>query len=76
VEVNGQERAYLELCAWPGLIGSAYLPSTVPPIGRTADGRPVGIQVVSPYLHDRRSIAVAGWLGELVGGYEPPSIAR
>jgi amidase len=76
IEVNGQSRAYLELCAWAGLIGSAYLPSTVPPIGRTADGRPVGIQVVSPYLHDRRSIAVAGWLGELVGGYEPPPIAR
>jgi hypothetical protein len=36
----------------------------------------VGVQVVSPFLHDYRSIAVAGLLTELVGGYTVPPIAR
>jgi amidase len=67
---------YSELIRWSALIGSAYLPVTVPPIGRTADGLPVGIQVVAPYLHDRTSLAFARCMQDVVGGYEPPPAAR
>ncbi|MEA3184369.1 MAG: amidase [Ilumatobacteraceae bacterium] len=74
--VDGAEVPYLALEAWPALIGSAYLPSTSTPVGRTADGLPIGVQVVSPYLHDRRSIAAAGWIAELTGGYQIPPMAR
>ena len=56
------------------MIGAAYLPSTSAPVGRTAGGLPVGVQVVSPFLHDYRSIAVAGLITELVGGYAVPPI--
>ena len=75
IDVNGEILPYYALEAWPALIGSAYLPSTSTPVGRTADGLPVGVQVVSPFLHDRRSIAVSGLLGALVGGYTVPPIA-
>jgi amidase len=74
--VNGESVPYLSLEAWPALIGSAYLPSTVAPVGRTAAGLPVGVQVVSPYLHDFRSITVAGVISDLVDGYAVPPIAR
>ena len=74
--VNGETVPYYELEAWPAIIGSAYLPSTSAPVGRTAAGLPVGVQVVSPFLHDYRSIAVAGLITELVGGYAVPPIAR
>jgi amidase len=74
--VNGESVPYLSLEAWPALIGSAYLPSTVAPVGRTAAGLPVGVQVVSPYLHDLRSITVAGVISDLVDGYAVPPIAR
>ncbi len=69
VVINGVTVPYYSLEAWPALIGSAYLPSTSTPVGRTAGGLPVGVQVVSPFLHDRRSIAVSGLLGDLVDGY-------
>ena len=59
----------LDIVAWAGLIGIVGLPSAVPPIGRTQENLPVGIQVVSPYLHDRRSVRVAKLIGEVVGGY-------
>ena len=72
--INGRQRDYLEIEGWPALIGSAYLPSTAVPVGRTPDGLPVGMQVVAPYLHDRTAIQVAEWIGELVGGYQTPPI--
>jgi len=74
--VNGVTVPYITLEAWPSLIGSAYLPSTSAPVGWTAGGLPVGVQVVSPYLYDHRSIAVAGLITDLVGGYAVPPIAR
>jgi amidase len=74
--VNGEIVPYYSLEAWPALIGSAYLPSTSTPVGHTAAGLPVGVQVVSPFLHDYRSIAVAGLITDLVGGYAVPPIAR
>ena len=75
IEVNGVRRAYEELCSWACLIGAAYLPSTSAPVGFTDSGLPVGIQVVGPYLHDRTTIAVAGWLTELTKGYRVPPLA-
>lgn len=75
IVINGEVVPYVTLDAWPALIGSAYLPSTSAPVGRTAGGLPVGVQVVSPFLHDLRSIAVAGLITELVGGYCVPPIA-
>lgn len=66
------DRPYGDLIGWSALIGSAYLPVTVPPIGRTADGLPVGIQVVAPHLHDSTALAFARAMAEVLGGYEAP----
>jgi amidase len=70
--IDGETRPYLSLISWTGLIGIVGLPSAVVPVGRTSDGLPVGMQIVSPYLHDRRSIHVAQLLRDVLGGYEPP----
>lgn len=74
VIINGKSRPQAECLAWTGLVGVAYLPSTVVPVGRVGD-LPVGVQVVGPYLEDRTSLFVAGRLAELLGGYEPPPLA-
>jgi amidase len=70
--VDGISRPYIEHTWWTGMIGIVGLPSAVPPVGRTDDGRPVGIQVVAPYLHDRTAVRAAGLLAGAAGGYEPP----
>ncbi len=72
IDVNGEQVSYLNNVMWTGLIGIMGLPSAVPPIGRTASGLPVGVQVVAPYLRDRDAVHVAGLLGDLAGGYRPP----
>jgi amidase len=72
IRVNGQERPYLDLIAWAGLIGMVYLPATVAPVGQTAQGLPVGVQIVGPYLEDHTPIDFARRLADVVGGYEIP----
>ncbi len=74
ISINGRSQRYVHLEAWPALIGSVLLPSTSTPVGRTAGGLPIGVQVVAPYLHDHTAIAVSGMLTEVIGGYNPPPI--
>jgi amidase len=69
--VNGETVPYIKQFRWTGFIGVVGLPSAVAPIGLTSAGLPVGVQIVSPFLHDLRSVAVAG----LVGRFVPPPAA-
>lgn len=72
IRVNGQERPYLDIIAWAGVIGMAYLPASMVPVGHTAQGLPVGVQVVGPYLEDRTTIDFARRLAEVIGGFVAP----
>ncbi len=72
MEVNGETRPYLNVTWWTGMFGVLGLPVAVPPVGRTADGLPVGIQVVTPFLHDRDAVALAGLIADVAGGYDVP----
>ena len=69
---NGEERPYIDVVKWTTMVGMAYLPSTVPPIGLGPSGMPIGCQVVGPYGGDQLTIALAGRIGDLMGGYQPP----
>lgn len=72
IPANGIERPYIEMTRWTILTGMSYLPATVPPLGLTTQGLPVGFQVVGPYGGDRTTMALARRIGELTGGYQPP----
>jgi amidase len=72
LELNGERVPYISAIQWAGLIGVVGLPSAVPPIGRTAAGRPVGMQVVAPHLRDRDAVRAAGLIASVAGGYERP----
>ena len=72
VELNGISMPYSVLMHWAGIITYVYLPATSAPVGRTASGLPVGIQIVGPYLEDRTTIDFADKLSRIIGGFEPP----
>jgi amidase len=74
--INDQPRAHMDCTAWTGLIGVAYLPSTVIPAGRTGAGLPIGLQVVGPYLEDRTCLAAAKLFTEVLGEWQAPPLAR
>ena len=76
IEVDGRDQPYLDQIMWNIVVGMAGLPSTVAPVGRTAGGLPVGAQVVARRFDDALTIAVAGLVGDLTGGYQvPPGFA-
>lgn len=70
--VNGTEIAYNDMLFWPGLTGGYHLPATVAPLGMTAAGLPLGVQIVGPRFGDRTTIAVAGLLEQAWRGFTPP----
>ncbi len=70
--VNGEQRPYWELLTWMAPAGACYLPATVVPVGRLANGLPVGVQIVGPYLHDHTTLDLAQHLFTMMGGCPRP----
>ncbi len=64
--VNGVAQPYMDILVWVGLAGAVYLPAATVPIGLTADGLPLAVQVIGPYLEDRTVLAFAAALERLV----------
>jgi amidase len=72
IQVDGRDRDYTDLWSWPALIGVALLPATAVPLGRTREGLPVGLQIVTGQLADRTGIDLARRLAGTLGGFEIP----
>jgi amidase len=72
IRVDGHERPYTDLWPWPALVGVALLPATAVPVGRTAGGLPVGVQIVGAHLEDRTALDLGRRLAGLLGGFESP----
>lgn len=76
VAVDGAIRPYSDLFWWTMLIGMAYLPATVIPVGTTSDGLPIAVQIVAPYLEDRTALAIARAVRDALGPMTFPSEPR
>ncbi len=74
ITVAGQTRAYFELLGWIAPATCALLPATAAPVGIAADGLPVGMQIVGPYLEDRTTIDFAKQMSEIIGGFRAPAL--
>ena len=71
IEIDGGQEPVVDQLFWAGWSCSVYLPSTVAPVG-LIEGLPVGIQIVAPHLHDRRSIHFASLVERELGGFVAP----
>jgi amidase len=72
VQVGGEQRPYWNLLSWMAPAGACYLPATVIPVGGLANGLPVGVQIVGPYLEDHTTLDLAKHLFALMGGCPRP----
>ncbi len=72
MDVNGVAREYMDVLIWAGPAVVSYLPASVAPVGLTSKGLPVGAQIIGPHLGDHTTIAVAGMLEDLLGGFKAP----
>ncbi len=65
IVVNGRERPYFDLMHWAAHATVAHCPATVAPAGRTAEGLPVGVQIVGAEGADLTTIGIARLLSDL-----------
>ena len=65
---------YGDQVAWGGIAILTGFPATAAPIYISADGLPIGVQIVGGYLEDRTTIAFAGLLEAAFGGFAPPPL--
>lgn len=72
LDIDGRPRPHMSTIAWCGLFSVLGLPTVVLPVGHTAAGLPVGMQVVARHGADRTATAFARWAAGIIGGYEPP----
>jgi amidase len=72
IETVDGKRPYMDLLPWMGTATLTGCPASVAPIGRTAAGLPVGIQIMGPFWGDATPIEFAELLAKEVGGFAPP----
>jgi amidase len=72
VMVNGKAVPYAQQLFFAGLASLSYLPATSAPIGLTAEGLPVGLQIIGPEGEDPTTIEFARLLAAEIGGFVPP----
>ena len=71
IKVDGKDFVYPDQLAWPGIATLPGLPSTAIPTG-FADGLPVGVQILGPWLEDRTPLKLAELIEREFGGFVPP----
>jgi len=62
LDIDGRIVPYGDQIAWATMAILNGLPATTLPIGRSADGLPIGVQLVGGFLQDRTTIALAGMI--------------
>jgi amidase len=72
LDVNGTPQPSTTQLFWAGFPGVAYLPPTVAPAGLSANGLPIGVQIVGPEYGDLTTIAFAKMLEREFQGFVPP----
>jgi amidase len=72
IKIDGKDYSYPDQLAWPGIATLPGLPSTAIPLGLTAQGLPVGVQIVGPFLEDRTPLKLAELIEREFGGFVPP----
>lgn len=70
--INGREEPYFAQIAWAGMASLGHLPATAAPIGLSAVGLPVGVQIIGPVWEDLTPLRFAALLEREYGGFQAP----
>ncbi|WP_329331605.1 amidase [Streptomyces sp. NBC_00663] len=72
IDIDGVAYPYLDQLVWAGLATMPGLPATAVPAGRSAEGLPVGVQLIGPMFEDRTPLRLAELLERTIGGFQAP----
>lgn len=72
IVVNNKKVPVVDQIFWAGYAGLTWLPATAAPIGQTAEGLPVGVQIIGRQYGDYECIQFAKLLEKEYRSFEPP----
>jgi amidase len=72
LDFDGVAIPYVDQLTWPGIATLPGLPATSLPVAMSAEGLPIGVQIVGPWLEDRTPLKLAELIEREVGGFAPP----
>lgn len=72
LDIDGGDYAYVDQLVWAGLATMPGLPATAIPTGASAEGLPVGVQLIGPLFEDRTTLRLAELLEHEIGGFQRP----
>jgi amidase len=72
IDVDGAPVMQWLMNVYPGLAVLSGQPATSFPVGLTAEGLPIGLQAIGPYLEDRTPIRFADLVAREFGGFRAP----
>jgi amidase len=76
ISIDGAQVPYGDQTMWSSIATLAGLPSTAMPVGLSAEGLPIGMQIIGPYLEDHTTITFAGLVEREYGGFVAPPAFR
>jgi amidase len=62
LKIDGQDTPYGAQVGWPGVATFPGLPATAVPIAKTAEGLPIGVQIIGAKFDDRTTLSFASLL--------------
>jgi amidase len=74
LSIDGTTVPYMSMLNWIGLATSLHAPAIVIPAGLTAEGLPVGVQLVGAARGEDRLFEIAAAAEETLGGTPPPPL--
>ncbi|GLW56971.1 amidase [Kitasatospora phosalacinea] len=76
ITVDGTAHPYFDQLVWAGVATMPGLPATAVPTGPSAEGLPVGVQLIGPMYEDRTPLRLAELLEERLGGFRVPTTLK
>jgi amidase len=70
--IDGRNFNYVDQLVWPGIATLPGLPATSIPVAMSAEGLPIGLQIVGPWLEDHTPLQLAELIEREFGGFVPP----
>jgi amidase len=74
VRIDGVDHDYADQLVWAGIASATGLPATAVPIALSAEGLPIGAQLIGPLFEDHTPIRFAELLEREFGGFTPPPL--
>jgi amidase len=65
--VDGSDAPYRDILFWAGLATMPHLPSVAIPIGHTAQGLPVGMQLIGPTWSAHKILSIGEEISSVLG---------